>query len=172
MSAFHKLDCMSMYCTCGNSKNDIAEISLSWFFFIHFMTAARSIWPYASAATVSEAEWNIYIYINIVFLLIFNKHQPTLHPGHTCLGLGGVPQTDCSVADPGKRHGGPGGPGLCPFIFRPNWGPKGWKNFLIPLLPPYLRVWMNPPPLSEGVDLPLWFHCNKQSSIAIASNTP
>ena len=33
MSAFHKLDCMSMYCTCGNSKNDIEEISWSWFFY-------------------------------------------------------------------------------------------------------------------------------------------
>ena len=146
MSAFHKLDCMSMYCTCGNSKNDIAEISLSWFFYTFYDCSQKHM----TLCFCCNSFWSrmkyIYIYINIAFLLIFNKHQPNLHPGHTCLGLGGVPQTDCSVADPGKRHGGPGGPGLCPFIFRPNWGPKGWKNFLIPLLPPYLRVWMTPPP--------------------------
>ena len=53
------------------------------------------------------------MYINIAFLLIVNKPQPNLHPGHTCLGLGGIPQTDCSVANPGKWHGGPGG-GLVP----------------------------------------------------------
>ena len=138
----------------------------------------------------------IYIDINIAFLLIINKPQPNLHSRYTCLGLGDVPQTDCSVANPGKRHGGPGGPGgpaPRPFIFRPNWGPKGWKNFLIPLLPAYLRVWMTappppppPPPRSPGggdpppppppylkvLDLLLWFPCNKQSSIAITSNTP
>ena len=30
-----------------------------------------------------------------------------------------------------------------PFIFRPNWGPKGWNNFFwTSPPPPYLRVWM------------------------------
>ena len=158
MSAFHKLDCMSMYCTCGNSKNDIAEISLSWFFLYILWLQPEAYDPMLLLQQfLKQNEIYIYIYINIAFLLIFNKHQPNLHPGHTCLGLGGVPQTDCSVADPGKRHGGPGGPGLCPFIFRPNWGPKGWKNFLIPLLPPYLRVWMTTPPLY----LKVWIcHCD------------
>ena len=49
-----------------------------------------------------------------------------------------------------------------PLIFRPNWGPKGWKNFFSTGPPPYLRVWMTatppfPPPLLEGLDLPLIF---------------
>ena len=51
---------------------------------------------------------------------------------------------------------GPGGPGT-PFIFRPNWDPKGRKKFFgrpAPLL--YLRVWMTAPPpphpLSQGLD--------------------
>ena len=49
------------------------------------------------------------------------------------------------------------GPERPPFIFRPNWGPKGWKKFLTaphPLLP-YLRVWLTGLPLSEGLEQPL-----------------
>ena len=43
------------------------------------------------------------------------------------------------------------------LIFRTNWGPKDWQKFFLRLgPPPYLRVWMTvPPPLSEGLDLPL-----------------
>ena len=40
---------------------------------------------------------------------------------------------------------GPGGPGP-PFIFRPNWRGGGRTP------PPCLRVWMTPPPLSQGLD--------------------
>ena len=58
-----------------------------------------------------------------------------------------------------------------PLIFRPNGGPNG-RNFFFgggerifffetaPL--PYLRVWMTaPPPLSEGLNPPLYSHANK-----------
>ena len=43
-----------------------------------------------------------------------------------------------------------------PLIFRPNWGPKGQKNFFWDQTPltPYIRVCMNAPPgspLSEGL---------------------
>ena len=42
-------------------------------------------------------------------------------------------------------------------VLRPNWGPKGRKKFFY-APPPYLRVWMSGPPLSEGLDTPLiWF---------------
>ena len=43
------------------------------------------------------------------------------------------------MADPGEGAGG----GRVPLIFRPNWGPKGGKNFLTPPpfpLLPYLKV--------------------------------
>ena len=49
------------------------------------------------------------------------------------------------VSGSGRSKGG------LPFIFRPKWGPKGWKNsFGRPPPPPYLRVWMRalPPPPS------------------------
>ena len=49
----------------------------------------------------------------------------------------------CSGGSRGRE--GPGKPGL-PLIFRPNWGPKGWKNFFETWAPPYLRVWMTPLP--------------------------
>ena len=73
------------------------------------------------------------------------------------------------VADPGEGSGGPNPPP--PLIFRPNGGPNG-RNFFFgggerifffetaPL--PYLRVWMTaPPPLSEGLNPPLYSHANK-----------
>ena len=31
------------------------------------------------------------------------------------------------------------------LIFRPNWGPKGWKNIFLRPGPPYIRVWMTGP---------------------------
>ena len=60
-------------------------------------------------------------------------------------------QTDCSVANPGKRHGGPA---PRPFIFRP----KGLKKFFDTA----------PPPLPQGLDdrppppyLKVWIcHCD------------
>ena len=36
------------------------------------------------------------------------------------------------------------GKGPLPLNFRPNWGPK---KFFWDHMPPYLRVWMTPPPL-------------------------
>ena len=48
---------------------------------------------------------------------------------------------------------GPGWWGL--LIFRSNWGPKRRKKFFLDRVPPYLRVWMTGPPLSEGLDPPL-----------------
>ena len=51
---------------------------------------------------------------------------------------------------------GPGDPP--PVIFRPTWGPKGKKKkFLRPVAPPPLSQCLDdhPPPLSEGLDLPL-----------------
>lgn len=42
-----------------------------------------------------------------------------------------------------------------PLVFRPNcWVPKGRKMFFETSPPPYLGVWMTPPPLCEGLDLP------------------
>ena len=34
-------------------------------------------------------------------------------------------------------------------------GPKGQRKIFLRPGPPYLRVWMTAPPLSEGLDLPL-----------------
>ena len=48
------------------------------------------------------------------------------------------------LADPGGGHG-------VPLIFRPQWGPKGRKNIFLET-PPYLRVWMTAPPLSQSLD--------------------
>ena len=43
------------------------------------------------------------------------------------------------------------------LIFRPNWGPKDWQNFFFETRPPLISGfgWLLPPPLSEGLDLPL-----------------
>ena len=49
--------------------------------------------------------------------------------------------TQGTVPDLGE---GPGGGGVL-LIFRPNWRPKGQKNFVLrppPSPPPYLRIWM------------------------------
>ena len=58
-----------------------------------------------------------------------------------------------SVVGPGE------GPGWPPLIFRPNWGPKDWQNFFLETRPPPPLIsgsgWLSPPPLSEGLDLPL-----------------
>ena len=55
-----------------------------------------------------------------------------------------------------------GGASRPPLTFRPNWGPKGQKNFGGRSTPPplFLRVWMTTPPpkpLSQGLDLALTF---------------
>ena len=54
----------------------------------------------------------------------------------------------------GSREGARGGR---PLIFRPNWGPKGRKNFFgdCPLLISGSGWLLPPPPLSEGLDSPL-----------------
>ena len=58
------------------------------------------------------------------------------------------------VADPGE---GSAEPGPSPLIFRANWGPKDRKSFVWrPPPPPYLRVWMTAPSLSQGLDPALW----------------
>ena len=49
-----------------------------------------------------------------------------------------------AVVDLGE---GPGGARPPPLIFRPNWGPKGGKNFMETGPPPYLRIWITGPPL-------------------------
>ena len=43
------------------------------------------------------------------------------------------------------------------LILRPNWGPKDWQKFFLRLGPPLISGsgWLSPPPLSEGLDLPL-----------------
>ena len=45
----------------------------------------------------------------------------------------------------GSRVGAGGTRPPSPLIFRPNWGPKGQKNFLETGPPPYLRFWMTTP---------------------------
>ena len=79
-------------------------------------------------------------YMQFSFLLISLLYSP-----NTCL---------LPVVDPVR---GPSGPEP-PLSFRPNWGAKGWKIFWGDRPPPpYLRVWMIPPP-SQGLDpaLTLW----------------
>ena len=54
----------------------------------------------------------------------------------------------CVKISSGSREGArpppPPPPPPPSIIFRPNWGPKGQKNFFeIPPAPPYLRVWKN-----------------------------
>ena len=69
---------------------------------------------------------------------------------------GGTPQNGLH----GEACGGFGGGARAPLLFRPNWGPKGEKNFWRPL-PPLMSgsEWPAtpppPPPLSEGLDPPL-----------------
>ena len=57
------------------------------------------------------------------------------------------------VTSGGPRGGAGGPPPLHPLIFRPNWGPKGRKNSFgrMPPHPPYLRVWMTAPHISQVV---------------------
>ena len=49
--------------------------------------------------------------------------------------------------------------GLSPLIFRPKWGPKGRKKYFWqrpPSLSQSLDGQIPPPPLSEGLDLPMF----------------
>ena len=73
-----------------------------------------------------------------------------------------------SVADPGEGSGGPNPP----LIFRPNGGPNGRNFFFLGggggnfffLRPPPPHIsgsWWPLPPLSEGLNPPLYFHANK-----------
>ena len=59
-------------------------------------------------------------------------------------------QINKSVADPGEVAGRPGPP----LIFRPNWGPKGQKNFFTTDLPLISRSGWPGFPFSEGLELP------------------
>ena len=63
--------------------------------------------------------------------------------------------TNMSPISGGSRGGTWGGPP--PLIFRPNWGPKGWKKFFLETGPPLLSEGLDdcPPPLSEGLGPPL-----------------
>ena len=49
------------------------------------------------------------------------------------------------MADPGDGPGPPPPPPP-PIIFQPNQGLKGRKKFLGDWAPPFLRVWITPPP--------------------------
>ena len=70
-----------------------------------------------------------------------------------------------SVVDPGE---GPRGP--TPLTFGPICGPKGREKFCFrPPHPPYLRVWMTRPPLSEDLDQPIQVHYNNQVTFLVVS---
>ena len=71
------------------------------------------------------------------------------------------------VADPGEGSGGPNPP---PLIFRPNGGPDGRNFFFLGgggefffffFLSPLSGSGWPLPPLSEGLNPPLYFHANK-----------
>ena len=78
---------------------------------------------------------------------LFVTHRLTLWPCYrACLY---VWKRVCSG---GSRVGARGG--LGPLLnFRPKWGPKGRKNFFLRRGPPYIGVWMTPPPLLMGPPL-------------------
>ena len=66
------------------------------------------------------------------------------------LGWGSlVTNTSC-----GSRGGAQRGPTPTPLFLDQNEARRADKKILSPP-PPYLRVWMNPPSLSEGLDPPL-----------------
>ena len=56
-----------------------------------------------------------------------------------------------AVTDRGEGSRGPGPP----LIYRPNWGPKGWKKIGRPSPPLSQGLDDWPPPLSDGLDPPL-----------------
>ena len=62
-----------------------------------------------------------------------------------------------SVVDPGKGPGG--GAGLHTLFFFRNGAGRAEKIYFGDQRPPppYLRVWMTTPPVSDGLDLPLQF---------------
>ena len=86
------------------------------------------------------------------------------------------------LADPGEGTGAPA-PLPPALIFRPNWGPKGWKNFFWRPGPP-LTQGLNdhpppPSPLSEGLGpllftvfvfclLATWFVCSGYSTSGVS----
>ena len=62
-----------------------------------------------------------------------------------------------SVADLGEVPGGRGGGDSPPLLLDQTEAQRAEKNLFGDPLPPYLRVWMiGPPPLSEGLDPPLY----------------
>ena len=67
--------------------------------------------------------------------------------------LKGVPFLSKMVC---KSSGGFRGPTPAPApYFLTKIRPEGPKKIFSDTAPPYLRVWMTPPPLSEGLDSPL-----------------
>ena len=103
---------------------------------------------------------NIKLLMPDVFTVFLNKDDDE-HPGlslksSSCWVYASRWVTEqLAVTDPGE--------GCPPLIFRPNWGPKGRKKFVLRLPLPlisgsgWLRPPLPPPPptLSEGLDAPL-----------------
>ena len=64
-------------------------------------------------------------------------------------------RAESPVVFSGVSRGG-GGRVRCPLSFRPKRGPKGREKFFFETGPPlYLRIWMTPPPIFEGLEPPL-----------------
>ena len=64
-------------------------------------------------------------------------------------------RAESPVVFSGVSRGG-GGRVRCPLSFRPKRGPKVREKFFFETGPPlYLRIWMTPPPIFEGLDPPL-----------------
>ena len=86
-----------------------------------FLNQNRSLYNLKNAKIV----WNWRLQIILCSVLEGLEHQNAIN----------------TVTDPGE---GPGGQPPPPLIFRPNWDPKGRKNFFEPGAPP--------PHLSQGLD--------------------
>lgn len=68
------------------------------------------------------------------------------------------------MLDPGEGHGGPDSP---LFLDQTEWSQEGRENFFWDLVPPPLSQCLDErgPPLSEGLDLPLY----RDGEVAIGS---
>ena len=84
----------------------------------------------------------IYLFIYFIFWIFWSFSKLDKNGGRVCW------RCDREVTDPGEGSGGEWliqgrGPGP-PVIFRPNWDPKGGKNFFWRPAPPrpYLRAWI------------------------------
>ena len=118
---------------------DLILILLLIGFYRRFCGAARQICFIQSKAQPRSGQWHV---ISMEFLHPFFRRQ-------------------FAVKSVGRRlfskallfREGPGGP--APLIFRPKWGPKGGKKFFGDRPPLISGSGWPPPPLSEGLDLPL-----------------